>query len=353
MSLALSRRDRWLLRAYPRRFRLEIGTTLLDMADAGHARLGVWPATHLTMCGFRQRFRLPGRRPLAWVGAVAAAVVLGAFGAAGGTWLAWRTAASIPSDHDLRALNAAMSGMPAPCAIYPETSETLVPDTTVEARGTSDYSGERIRVALTAAGWHITSFRESSGALLTFPDAKPGENLDFDSGVKIPLRMAHFSATKGGIKLDGGASAVASGTGWASNGMDVWPREPAMMRPMTIAGAVVGASVGWLFAAAAAYRIRESRRGRQWTATVVSTAGFAVVTVAVVQLYWNAYQMLTYPHGSPVPSVIDGPVDARSTIPCTLTALLALTAVVVIARPTSLRAPERSTPTGRQRLFRR
>src|ERR1700712_2359521 len=84
-----------LLWAYPRAYRsrhgAEMVTTLLEMAEAGGGR---GQAAHLVLCGLRQRFRLPAGRPLAWLGAVLAAVVLGAFGAAGGTWLGWQPAAS-------------------------------------------------------------------------------------------------------------------------------------------------------------------------------------------------------------------------------------------------------------------
>ena len=121
---------------------------------------------HLVLCGLRQRFRLPAGRPLAWAAALLAAVVLGAFGAAAGTWLGWQTAASVPSDRELRALNAATTGMPAPAAVYAELSAMTGPGAAVRADGTSDYSAERIRAGLISAGWQITSFHERDGAVL-------------------------------------------------------------------------------------------------------------------------------------------------------------------------------------------
>jgi hypothetical protein len=90
---------------------MEMVTTLLEMAEAGRSRPGA--GLHLVLAGVRQRLRLPTRRPLAWAGALVAAVVLGAFGAAAGTWAGWQTAASVSHDGELRALNAALTGMPA------------------------------------------------------------------------------------------------------------------------------------------------------------------------------------------------------------------------------------------------
>jgi hypothetical protein len=77
-------------------------TTLLEMAEAGEGRPGLGESAHLVLTGVRQRFRLSARRPPARACVLFVAVVLGAFGAAGGTWLGWQTAASAPSDRDLR-----------------------------------------------------------------------------------------------------------------------------------------------------------------------------------------------------------------------------------------------------------
>ena len=69
MTTRTERRYRRLLWAYPRSYRdhrgAEILTTLLEMAEDGRK-----PGVHLVLAGLRQRFRLPARRPLAWVAAL-------------------------------------------------------------------------------------------------------------------------------------------------------------------------------------------------------------------------------------------------------------------------------------------
>jgi hypothetical protein len=83
-----------------------------------------------------------------------------------------------------------MTGMPAPAAVYHEPSAMKGPNAFVRADGTSDYSAERVRAALTSAGWRITSFRERDGAILA----------DLENGTKevgIPTRFVFYTAIKG------------------------------------------------------------------------------------------------------------------------------------------------------------
>ena len=305
-------RYRRLLWAYPRAYRnhrgTEMVTTLVEMAEAGHGGPGRRQAVHLVLCGLRQRFRLPAGRPLAWVGALLAAVVLGGFGAASGTWLGWQTAASMPSDRELRALNAAMTGMPAPAAAYHEPSAMKGPNVVVRADGTSDYSAERVRAALESAGWRITSFHEHDGAILA--DIEKG----LAEATRIPTRDVDYAAVKGGLKLVGEGSVIIGAadrslTVRASYRTEVWPREAAAVRPLTIAGLILGALAGWLLAAAFAYRVRGSGRPRRWVSTGSSTVALAAAAVPAYAHYRDAYQVMVYAHGSPYPYIVYGPSD--------------------------------------------
>jgi len=338
----LERRYSRLLRAYPRSYRerrgTEMVTTLLEMAEAGYSGPSRMEAAHLVLCGLRQRFRLPAGRPLAWVGALLAAVVLGAFGATAGTWLGWQTAASIPSDGGLRALNAAMTGMPAPAAVYHDSSAMKGPDGVVRADGTSGYSAERIRAALTAAGWRITSFRDWDAGMIV------GLDEGLSGAVTVRTKIVNYQATKGDLKLRGDGSVVAGGAdrglaGQASYRTDVWPREPLAVRPLTVAGLIVGLFVGWLLAAAFAVRVRGGGRLRRWAATVLSGAGLAAAAVPTYQHYRDAYQVLVYAHGSPEPYIVYGPDNAAVTLICTVIGLLAIGAAVAVAAARPRRVP--------------
>jgi hypothetical protein len=340
---------RRLLWAYPRAYRerhgAEIVTTLLDLAEAGR-RPGLGLRLHLVLCGVRQRFRLPARRPLAWIAAVLAAVALGGFGAAGGTWLGWQTAAAVPSDGELRQLNAAMTGMPAPAAVYREPSAMKGPGALVRADGTSDYSASRVRAALLADGWRITSFQEDDFEMLANLDPS-ATHVDFDELTPIPAKSLRCTATKGDLKLRVDGDVLVGGAahglaGQAGYSTEVWPLEAAAVRPATVAGAVLGLLAGWLLAAAAAYRLRRSGRLQRWMATVLSIGGFAALAVPVHLLYRDAYQVLVYAHGSPYPYIVHGPDDARVTLFCVLVGLFAIGTALGVARPRI--APRPSVP---------
>ncbi|BCJ39438.1 hypothetical protein GCM10010168_63140 [Actinoplanes ianthinogenes] len=336
MTDRLELRYQRLLRAYPRSYRdrrgTEMITTMLDMAAAGRGGPTRGQALHLILCGLRQRFRLPARRPLAWVGAVLAAVVLGAFGATAGTWLGWQTAASIPSDGELRALNAAMTGMPAPAAVYRERSAMQGPGALVRADGISDYSAERVRAALTADGWRITSFREAQGAMLAGFDGDEEQ---------LPVTNLTYTATRGGLKLDGNGWVVTGSAGHeltvrASYGTEVWPREAAAVRPLTVAGLIAGALAGWLVAAAFACWLRETGRSRRWVATVACAVAGATAAVPVYAQLRGAYQVMMYAKGSPYPYIVYSPSDEIATGTWTVVGLLAVAAALVAAWPRRL-----------------
>ena len=170
MTTRIERRYRRLLWAYPRSYRdhrgTEILTTLLEMAEDGRR-----PGIHLVLSGLWQRFRLPARRPLAAVAALLAAVVLGGFGAAAGTWIAWRTAA-VPSDREMRALDAGLTGIPTDGGLFHDTSAQLGPSVVVLADGVTVWSAARVRDTLAGAGWRLTSLRESESR--TTPREDPG-----------------------------------------------------------------------------------------------------------------------------------------------------------------------------------
>jgi hypothetical protein len=307
------RHYRRLLRAYPRSYRdhrgAEILTTLLEMAEDGRR-----PGFHLVLAGLWQRFKLPARRPLAWVAALLAAAVLGGCGAAAGTWIAWQTASAIPSDRELGALNAALTGLPADAPRYPETSAQRGPSVLILAGGTAAWSPSRIRDTLTGAGWQIASFRESD---IRTPAR---EDLDFS----IPTKYGAWTATRDGLRMNG-VGRVITGfpyTDAATYNIRVWPAEPAVLRPLTIAGIVAGLLAGWLLAAALA---------RRRLATALVTAGLAAATLPASHFYREAYAVMSV-HGSPDSYIVDGPRGGILTLICAVAGLLAIVAAVIVAR---------------------
>lgn len=274
------------------------------------------PGLHLVLSGLRQRFKLPARRPLAWVAALLAAAVLGGFGAAAGTWIAWRTASAAPSDRELRALNATLTGIPAEAPLYHETAAQQGPSVAILADGVADWSASRVRDTLTGAGWRITSFQES--------DARTAPREDTDTS--YPAKFGVWTATSGGLRMRGDARVIIGSpfTDAASYTVRVWPVEPAVLRPLTAAGAVAGLLAGWLLVAALA---------RRRLATALATAGLAAATLPAYRFSREAHEVMTYAYGSPAPSIVDGSHGGTRTLICTLAGLLAIAAAVIVARP--------------------
>jgi hypothetical protein len=328
-------RYRLLVRAYPGHYRrrrgAEIVTTLLDMAEAGR-RPGLGQTLHLVVCGLQQRFRLPAGRPLAAIAAVLAAVALGAVGTAGGTWLGWQTAASVPSDNELRTLTTEMSGVGAAgVALHPWKTEMQGPAVGTRATGDVPYSAGRVRTGLTSAGWRITTFTEMTGAIAVgFPA---------DQTTRIPVRDIYFAATKGDLALVGNSSTVVGGAEHgldqqADQGMDVWVRETAGVLPLTIAGLVLGMLAGWLITAALAYRIGQSSRARRAGASALAAVAVVVAAVPAVNFYRGLHQVLRYDSGAPNPYNGNGPNELLPTglvLACLGIGLATLVAAFLVA----------------------
>jgi hypothetical protein len=272
--------------AYRRRYGTEIITLLLEMAEDGR-RPGRREQLHLVLCGLRQRFRLPWRRPLALLGAVLAAVALGAAGAVAGTWAGWQTATDLPSEHQIRRLSEALSGIRG-TRIEPWSTAMSGPATTAVADGQGTYSPQRIRDALVAAGWHVTSLTESESRVVTDLTTVPWTT--------IPDQTVTFRAAKDGLVLAGSSHTQADGQ--AAQGIDIWAEHTAAVRPLTITGLVLGLLAGWLLTAALAAR---PRRGR--TSAVLTLTASAAAVVPVVEAYRASWHVMIYQTSNPNPYV--------------------------------------------------
>jgi hypothetical protein len=334
----LERRYRRLLWAFPGPYRrqhaAEIVTTLLDLAESGHGRLTAVQALHLVACGIRQRFRLPAGRPLAAIAAVLAAIAVGALGSAAGTWFGWRTAASVPSNEAMRQLTADMVGAQGGggVSVFPWRMAMDGPVVGTTATVHSASPAERLRAALTNAGWRITTFNETASATPV--------DLTKDPSVTVPGTFVYFRATKDGLSLNGSSWSTAGDARYAVEAqtdqrLDVWADETPAVRPLTVTGALLGAVAGWLLAAALAYRVRNTGRSRGSVVIALVTVAFAAAVVPVFDLYRDLYQVVIYDSGAPNPYIISSSSEqlpAGLAPACTGAALLALTMALLVAR---------------------
>jgi hypothetical protein len=262
-SLPLERRYRRLLLIYPGRYRRahgsEIVTTLLEMADDGQRRPSAAEAWHLVLGGVRQRFRLPAGRPLAVVAAVLVALIAAGFGAAAGSWAAERTYTELPGDAAVRALTMRAAGGGDQFSSNRSSSPWFT-DTVLGVADNPRWDATTAQQRLAADGWHIGATRDLGAA-------GPGS---------AEVHGTAFDATRDGLLMQvSGYVSADHGT----VGIMLWPADTGALKPLMFAGLVLGLVVGWMVAAAGAYRLRSSPAGRRRIAAALS--GLAVVALAV------------------------------------------------------------------------
>ncbi|MBM2619563.1 PepSY domain-containing protein [Actinoplanes sp. LDG1-06] len=270
--MSLERRYRRLMLAYPGPYRTGHGadmvTTLLEMAEPGQTRPSRADAWHLVLSGLRQRFRLPSGRPLVLLAAVLITLIGGAFGAAAGSWAAEQTFTRLPGDSGVEALTRQVSGGGSEFTV----SRSASPWWTGMASGHIDSPGwtpEAAQQRLTAAGWQVTAIERRDGTSFTMDPAT-------GTGVEEKMRGAAFTAARDGLRLD------VSGYVSAERGsisVVTWPADTGATRPLLVAGAVIGLLVGWLLAAAGAYRLGRQSVARRRLG--VALTGLAVVASAL------------------------------------------------------------------------
>lgn len=241
----LERSYRRLMLAYPsayrRRHATEIVTTLVEASPAGLRRPPLADAWHLVRAGLRQRFRLPSRRPLAWLGALVFTLVLGAAGAAAGSWVASRTFTALPSRDAFSAVSR-LAGDGIDRWEQRDTTPHAEPLwwSDVDAPG---WTAGDARARLAQAGWALTTTRT-----LTDGPSYASDQTAFD-GTRDGLHLRVI----GNVTADHGPVSVS-----------MWPEGNAARWPLTAGGALLGLLAGWPLAAAVAYRLRrvQARQSR-------------------------------------------------------------------------------------------
>ncbi|GIM96160.1 hypothetical protein [Paractinoplanes toevensis] len=270
--MTLENQYRRLLLAYPGRYRrahgAEIVTTLLEMAGDGQTRPTRSDAWHLFVSGVRQRFRLPAR-PLVWVAAALILLIGGGFGSAAGSWAAEQTFAALPGDTTLMALTHQAAGGGSQYGSARSSSPWWTPTVT----GVVDNPGwdpEAARQTLAADGWRVGAIRDLDGAAY---DTDPATG----AMVEVPMRGTQFDTVRDGLLMRV-TGYVTAGRGTIS--VMVSPADTGAMRPLTLAGVLLGLTAGWLLAAAGAYRLLgQPGPARRRVAAVL--AGLAIVALIV------------------------------------------------------------------------
>jgi hypothetical protein len=291
---ALERAYRALLWAYPggyrRRHGAEILTTLMEMAEPGRRWPSAADSRHLVGAGLRQRFRLPGGRPLIVVVAVLVAIIGGAFGAAAGSWAAERTFAAVPDRAALQSLHQTVTGdAGAEIGGVRDDSPWWGDLSWVSTEGPGGFGVwdvEQARQRLAADGWALGAISHPPGGASTMDE----------QGNTVELRMdsVSFRAERDGLVLE------VDNRQTEMHGMfstRVWTAGNATLLPFTVLGILAGLVAGWLLVAAGTQRLRHADparpgpRGLIIGGTVLTVAALALPAVA---FYGNVMRAFRY-----------------------------------------------------------
>lgn len=246
-------------------------TTLVEMAEPDQTRPAARDIWHLCASGVRERFRLPASRPLARVGAVLVALILGAFGAAVGSRTAGQTFTDLPDDARAAALT--VQAVPDGKNFALNRSDSPWEGSTPTVSGVVDAPGwtpNASRDRLAADGWQVTPIHE-------MPSAWSGVN-----GVQTPLRGLAFDGTRDGLHMQVVGYALPRS---ATVSVILSPADTAAIFPAVVAGGLLGLLAGWLIAAAGAHRTRRLPMIRRWVAVTLSGLAMVVLVLPASALY--------------------------------------------------------------------
>lgn len=333
--------ERWyrlLLRAYPIRYRRahgdEIVATLMDTAQPGRRRPARADVADLMRGAVRQWFRLPIGLP-AIVAAVLTAAVLGALGAAGGSWLAWQTTADLPSNAEAVQIAQTVTGGPLPGAYVNRFDPLQARPPAIYVFGgpkSSDWTLEAAQGRLRSDGW-ILGLAETS----TFV-AYEGEE---------PLNAVAytFEATRGGHTVTVDAHTIRTRNIGTSVSTEVRPTASRWEPAAIVLGWLVGAVIGWLLTGWAGYRLRRRGLPRRLAVLALGITALGLAARPAIYLYEALGHLATTEpelHGmAPVyyRLVID---PSAELVVATLVSGLAILVLAATARP---RPTRRDTPT--------
>ncbi|GIJ34200.1 hypothetical protein [Micromonospora sediminimaris] len=280
----LERGYRRLLLSYPRRHRrrhgTEVVTTLLEMAEPGQRRPRAGEALHLIVSGLRLRFRLPAGRPFMAIAALLAALVMGGFGAAAGSWLGAQTFADLPDADSSTRLMQLAGGLGESSQYRVKTNWHAHRSNVTDAVAAS-WNGEQVRQRFADAGWSVSESTPLSGRRVTVnPDGTTTETT---------LRGTRFDAESGGLLIQVRAYIADDG---GSVSIDATPTRTTAFLPLVAIGVAVGLVVGWLVAAAVAYQMATAPLGRRMTAGGLWRTSLLALALPTLALYGNAVRIV-------------------------------------------------------------
>lgn len=277
------RLERWyrrLLWAYPIGYRRahgeEILTTLMDSAEPGRAVPTRADVVDVVRGAVRQWFRLPIGRT-AVLAAVLSAVVLGAVGAGVGSWLAWQTAAELPSDVAALRTAETVTGAPmtAPHVARVAGRREPFPEAHVfdppHERQLPNWTLDAARARLRADGWTL-------GPVRTYTlkaDEEPADR-----------HVYEFQATRGDHRLLAvGGTASPGGVTSTNVHVGIHPVPPSWEPGAILVGWLAGAVTGWLLTGFASYRLRSRALPRRLTALALGVTALGLAAESTTGLY--------------------------------------------------------------------
>ncbi|BCJ59730.1 hypothetical protein [Micromonospora endophytica] len=282
----LERGYRRLLLAFPRRHRhrhgTELVTTLLEMAEPGQRRPRLTEALHLVGSGLRLRFRLPAGRPIMALAALLTALVVGGFGAAAGSWLGAQTFADLPDEAAMARLTQQAGGTSEP-SHYRISTNWHAEWAQTTSSAAAGWDAEQVRQRFADGGWSVSALTPVSGKRFTLQED--------GTEVETPLSGARFTAEANGLLLDVRGYI---GGDFGSVHVDAGPARTAAFLPIVIVGTVLGLVVGWLIAAAVAYRMAAASPGRRVTAAGFWGLALLALALPAVALYGNLVRVIRH-----------------------------------------------------------
>ncbi|MCN0180111.1 hypothetical protein [Salinispora arenicola] len=270
--------ERWyrrLLWAYPIGYRRthgqEILTTLMDSAEPGQRTPNRADVADLLRGALRQWFRLPTGIP-AVATAMVVAVALGAAGAVAASWLAWQTAAGLPSNTVAQQIAETVGGAKLTTPDFQRLDDTQKIWRGVHvqelSRPAPPWGIDTAQARLQADGWTL-------GPVVKHYLSPPRLN---------EVSYHTFQATRGGLVLTVDARPnSASGHLHAV----ITPAQPTWEPGAVLLGCLVGVITGWVLTGWTMYRLRRRSLPRRLAAFTLGLTALGLAALPTAAIWFK------------------------------------------------------------------